>query len=386
MRVLFTFLLSCLTLLASAQSDSVVVSLITCGEGDAIHEYYGHTALRVRKVDSVQPFDCVFNYGAFDFNKPDFAWLFIKGETDYTVTMEPTLAFLEYYGAERHIQVDEQVLNLTQTEACKLAESLYQNAMAAIQTQWTYRYNFFYDNCVTHALDMLTAVFESEGATIVWPTPKARTLRQILHESAGKHPATMLGEDMLLGCEIDREATLRDQLFSPLYTFEYVKGAKVKRPDGSVKPLVQAPTNLLKDERPENHDVVIYYVIVAVIGLLLVALLVYEKAKKKYFWGIDLAVVSLQALIGTVIALMFFFSVHPAVDSNWLILWFNPLWFLDLAYLIFIIRRKHISKTYKHSTAVLTLACGLAFVFGPQSVPVEILAAMGLYIVHLEVN
>ena len=380
MRKVFTFIAFCLSLLTFGQTDSLVVSLITCGEGDGVHEYYGHTALRVRRVGG-EPFDYIFNYGAFDFNKPDFVWLFIKGETDYTVSMEPMKVFAEYYDKQRHIRADEQVLNLTQNEAHRLAGLLYSNAVEAIRTQWTYRYNFFYDNCTTHALDMLSAAFEP-GTELVWPEPKERTLRQILHESSCKHPFTMIGEDMLLGADVDGNATLRDQLFSPFYASEYIKSVKVKRADGSETLLAQSPTNLWPDTRETSNESTVYYIVVVLLGALLFTLIIYEKIKKKYFYGIDLTYFSLQTLLGTVVATMFFCSVHPSVDSNWLILWLNPLYIIALGVLIRQIWKKSITMRFRHVMACVSLVTLLVFCLCPQSIPTEILILIALYGIH----
>ena len=42
---------------------------------------YGHAALRI--YDPKQNIDYIFNYGIFDFSKPNFIYRFAKGETDY---------------------------------------------------------------------------------------------------------------------------------------------------------------------------------------------------------------------------------------------------------------------------------------------------------------
>ena len=107
-----------------SQVDSVSgmrlqVSLLTCGPGPEIYEYYGHSAIRVLRTDTVD-FDLVFNYGVFDFNSGNFALRFALGHTDYICAMQQTVDFVEAY-RRKGIYIDEQVLNVTQAEANRLA-------------------------------------------------------------------------------------------------------------------------------------------------------------------------------------------------------------------------------------------------------------------------
>ena len=62
-------------------SDSATLSLITCSPGPQIYALFGHTAIRL--VDPARGLDIVFNYGMFNFNKPNFYLKFIQGATDY---------------------------------------------------------------------------------------------------------------------------------------------------------------------------------------------------------------------------------------------------------------------------------------------------------------
>ena len=61
--------------------DSVKLSLLTCAPGDAIYTLFGHTAIRYE--NPAKKIDVIFNYGLFNFNKPNFIWRFSLGETDY---------------------------------------------------------------------------------------------------------------------------------------------------------------------------------------------------------------------------------------------------------------------------------------------------------------
>ena len=67
-------------------SKDAEISLLTVSPSeDEVYTVYGHTALRVR--DASKKFDTVFNYGIFDFSKPNFIYRFAKGETDYRLAI-----------------------------------------------------------------------------------------------------------------------------------------------------------------------------------------------------------------------------------------------------------------------------------------------------------
>ena len=72
------------TFAAKAQifNDSTFrVSIITCYPGQQVYALYGHTAIRIQNGDR----DMAYNFGMFSFNKPNFIYRFVKGETDYAL-------------------------------------------------------------------------------------------------------------------------------------------------------------------------------------------------------------------------------------------------------------------------------------------------------------
>ena len=127
-------------------SDSISVSLITYYPGSIMYELYGHAGI---KIGFHNGSGVLYNYGIFDFNSPNFVYRFIKGETDYMVKGYSSEYMLRGYARRK---VVEQVLNLTQEQAYRAAEYLYNNALP-----WnaTYRYNYVLDNCSTRPRDVI---------------------------------------------------------------------------------------------------------------------------------------------------------------------------------------------------------------------------------------
>lgn len=114
MKKLFTFLLFLSFLYNYSQSNTLTesskVSIITCGTGNESYSLYGHTAIRIK--DSLRGIDVVYNYGAFDFNTPNFMLKFVKGDLQYFVTTN-NYADFEYSYKYENRSIYEQELNLT---------------------------------------------------------------------------------------------------------------------------------------------------------------------------------------------------------------------------------------------------------------------------------
>ena len=83
-------------------STEAHVSVITCGVGNESYSLFGHTALRVQ--DSVNAIDVVYNYGAFDFNTPNFVMKFTKGDLQYFAVVHYYTDFINQYHYEKRSQ------------------------------------------------------------------------------------------------------------------------------------------------------------------------------------------------------------------------------------------------------------------------------------------
>ena len=208
-KILFLFaLIFFLPSTAKAQSDRQLrVSLITCFPGQEVFELYGHTAIRITDGQS----DMVYNFGLFSFNKPNFIYRFVKGETDYAVGSYPMIYFLPEY-IERNSKVVEQILNLSNSQAKALQARL---DSLCLPENREYRYNYVLNNCATRPRDLIK---ETIGG-INFPTPADTTLtfRDIMRRYSPNYPWYQFGIDLALGSGIDRIVTAREQMFAPVF-------------------------------------------------------------------------------------------------------------------------------------------------------------------------
>ena len=329
------WLLACLTplkaqLRPTTPSDSIEVSLLTCTPGPVVYSMYGHSAIRVHNFTT--NLDLVFNYGVFDYNENNFVFKFVKGETDYILSAEYAHGFFERY-AEEKAGILEQVLNLTSEECNIINVLLMENLQPA---NCTYRYNWLYDNCTTRARDMIERAIQGEVKYL--SADPQLTARSILHQFNKVDRWTEFGENLILGYELDRPLTKRQQMFIPSIYAADVDSAIIVRNDGRSIPLVRETRYPLKQTlviNPSPVDgpmlvCVFLFVIMAIVGF-------FEIRRVKTFKWVDVTLSVLVGLAGLLVSFLYFFSEHAGVNTNILIILFNPLAF---AFIPFLIRRR----------------------------------------------
>ena len=230
-NLLLLFLFLCL-IPAKAQtglSDEAQISILTAAPSDdEVYTVYGHTAIRVK--DTLRKLDTVFNYGIFDFSKPNFIYRFTKGETDYKLAAYNFSHYIIEYQM-RGSEVTEQVLNLTPEETHKIWNALITNVQPE---NAVYRYNFFFDNCATRPVAIVEE--QVDGKVQYNNPPEPQTFRDLINYCTRNHPWLTFGCDLALGSPTDRIATPHEMMFLPLYLkdeFEKYADVYVATEDGS---------------------------------------------------------------------------------------------------------------------------------------------------------
>ena len=322
---LLVFMLGMLSVRA-ASLDSVRISLLTCEPGSEIYALFGHSAIRYENPAKQE--DWVFNYGMFSFREPNFVMRFVKGETDYQLGVVPFRYFESEYGM-RGSSVYQQELNLTNAEKEKLAGLLFENYLPANRV---YRYNYFYDNCTTRARDKIE---ESIQGKVVYPvSDRVVSYRDILHEFTAGSEWSEFGIDLCLGSEADEPIDERKQMFAPFYMLAAARGAVIHRAD-TMMPFVRKETKIvdavLEDEPAFPLSPMACALLLLAVTVIIVGRGLY-KGRQCLAWNVVMFL--LQGLGGCIIAFLFFFSLHPTVGSNWLLMLFNPLPLIYLPWLI----------------------------------------------------
>lgn len=353
------FILGRTSMRAQRVNDSITVSLLTCSPGSLVYELYGHTALRIE--DHTLATDLVFNYGAFDFNQPHFAWRFMLGQTDYAVQPLPFTIFFEEY-MQRGSRIESQRLNLTRIEA----NTLYNNLIVNAQPQnRTYRYNFLTCNCTTRVRDMVEAAIH--GHVTYREQPKT-SYRESLHAFTKGSPWAELGNDILLGASTDTLLSDRTMQFLPFRLRDYFAQAVVCDSTGSeLRPLASEVQVLLPEsETPEPQGFPLSPLACALIfvGVLLLVFAL-EYFFKFQCWFIDFLLMPGVGAAGLLVTFMFFFSEHPSMNSNWQIWVLNPLPLCCMPWVVWS-AIKHKRCAYHYGNAVVLAIFLIAVPWIPQ--------------------
>jgi len=310
-------------------SPQAEISLITCSPSeDEVFTVYGHTALRVN--DTVQKIDRIYNYGTFDFSKPNFIYRFAKGETDYRLEASHFSYFLVAY-ISRGSEIYEQVLNLHQEEKEAIWQALEWNVLPENRV---YRYNFFFDNCATRPVDMIENNIQG-FVKYAPPTTDLPSFRDVINYCTRYRPWQTFGCDIVLGLPTDRTMTQRETLFSRDYVKNAYNKVEIIR-EGKSDPLVKKVNILAEEDQPPPNfgygrssiqllTLLSPLFCFSALFILLLALTYNEWRKKKVYRIVDGILFFCAGIAGCIVFFLCFLSVHPCIFPNINLLWLHPL-------------------------------------------------------------
>ncbi|TDE28026.1 DUF4105 domain-containing protein [Flavobacterium ranwuense] len=299
--VLFTLLFSSLYSFSQSikLSKNTQVSVLTCGTGNESYSLFGHTAIRVR--DTVNAIDVVYNYGAFDFNTPDFVLKFIKGDLQYFAVAHSYPDFINQYQYEKR-SVYEQELNIPFTLKQKLFDNL-NTSLASGDSHYTYK--FIDKNCTSMVVDIINKTVDTTA--IVKNTDTDITYRTILYPYFDNHFYEKLGTSIIFGKKVDGLGT---QIFLP---FELQKS--LKKVSFQNQPLAQENKTIIEFEKevPTSwwNNPYTY--------ILFLCFIIFLRKK-----SIDLFYLTIMAVIGMFFTFVGFYSSHLELGYNYNIVLFNP--------------------------------------------------------------
>ena len=305
---------------ASRLSPSAQVSLITCAPGDDFYEVFGHTAIRIK--DPERNMDVAYNYGVFDFDRPDFYPNFAKGHLVYMMGVDDFSAFFGYYASVNRA-VTEQVLDLTSEQIQTLYDTLETNYLPKNRD---YVYDYFYDNCATRPRDIIQF---STGNNIVFDYTYAGnthyTIRQLVNQFADKDTWGDLGIDLALGSATDKTMTPFQYMYLPDYLMKAFDVAKIKN-GNEVKPLVKQKhmLSVAKPALPASTDWTspLHVFWIFFVFVVLYTTLYFIKGKPGYWFDALLFLVA--GTVGCILVYISLFTNHHS-GQNFNLLWLFPL-------------------------------------------------------------
>jgi hypothetical protein len=168
--------------------------------------------------------------------------------------------------------------------------------------------------------------------------------------------------DFCLGSEADRPIDLREEMFVPFYLAQHLANATVSSPDGvGSRPLVARTVQLLPP-RPVYVHATAFTPLNVFWGLCLLVLLSTALGLlfRRPLWGIDAVLFALYGIAGCVVAFLVFFSEHPAVSPNFLLLLFHPIHLIALPFIVRDERRRK-ACFYHYANAIVVIVMLLAW-------------------------
>ncbi|WP_366184760.1 DUF4105 domain-containing protein [Flavobacterium ovatum] len=282
-------------------SQNANVSILTCGTGNESYSLFGHTAIRISDIEN--NLDVVYNYGAFDFNTPNFVAKFAKGDLQYFAITHHFTDFISQYVYEKR-SVYEQELELPYNLKQKIFDNL-NTSLASGDSYYTYK--FIDKNCTSMVVDIVNKTLGE--TSIIKKTDTNLTYRSILYPYFDHHFYEKLGTSIIFGTKVDE---VGNHLFLPLELMENLNLAQFNN-----QKLVQKETKTLLEynEAPPTSWWNNYYSFIIILGSII--LLNNKTINKIYF--------SILGLIGVLFIFLGFYSGHLELANNYNVLLFNPL-------------------------------------------------------------
>jgi hypothetical protein len=293
------------------------LSLLTCGPGDQMYALFGHTAIRVQ--DSLRGTDHVFNFGVFDFDTPNFTWKFMRGTLMYKLDIQEFQGFLPEYQYEGRSVIEQELL-LDEADEAAIIAFLAENYQS---DKRYYRYDFFFDNCSTRTRDVFEKVLKDRLKYRFPESESLPTFRDMIDPFIGHDSWLDFGIDILLGAPTDWTADERGQMFLPAFLSSNLAYGVVDE----TRPLLSPPVTFLEPALGNGTGAMVKPAWVFWLLLPFFALMWAYLPKIRQVLILDAVFWIFYGLVGCLIAFMWFGTSHLATNSNWNLLWLNPLQF-----------------------------------------------------------
>ncbi|HEU4788843.1 MAG TPA: DUF4105 domain-containing protein [Flavobacterium sp.] len=286
-------------------SKNAHISVLTCGTGNESYSLFGHTAIRVSDIDN--NLDVVYNYGAFDFDTPNFVMKFTKGDLNYFIVNNRYVDFINQYNYEKR-DVYEQELDIPLALKQKLFDNL---AQSLLSDERLYQYKFIDNNCTSKVVDVINKTLNAK--VITKKTDTDQTYRSILFPYFNNHFYEKLGTSIVFGTKVDQ---MGSKIFLP---FELQKSLKLIQYQNH--PLTKRNKTILnfEEETPSSwwNNCYTYLLLLGFVILI----------NKK---SIDYIYLMTIALLGLLFVFLGFYSSHLELGYNYNILLFDPILFMVL--------------------------------------------------------
>ena len=286
------------------------VSLLTISDGAPLYSWFGHAAILVTTPEGR---NVTFDYGTFSFNDEDFFVNFAFGRLWFVCVCSNAERQLEEIEEEGRT-VTKVVLPLSTEQKKSVIQFLNTNSRYENRV---YLYHHYEDNCATRLRDIIDRT--TDGAFKEWAQGiEGYTFRQQASRALSRNPFVLWGLDFLQSGQIDKAATLWDEMFLPemlekgVMTFFGLENEIVTENPGNRSRTA---------EKPQNN--VLFAALVGIgLGGISALLMILGCRKANYIYSGIMEIIF--GILGCVLLFMMTFTNHDVTWFNENIIFVNP--------------------------------------------------------------
>ena len=291
--------------------DGCEISLLTIGSGDPLYSWFGHSAFLVSTPDGR---NVTFDYGTFSFNDEDFFVNFAFGRL-WFLCLSSNAEYQLQDISEEGRSVTKVVLPLTAEQ--KKAVIGFLNANSRRENR-TYLYHHYEDNCATRLRDIID--WTTGGAFKTWAqSVSGLTFRQQASRALSRNPFVLWGLDFLQSGNIDKSATLWDEMFLP----EVLEKGVMAYFSLEKETILNGSGNYSETSDKPQSNILFSLLMGLVLGGVSLALILPGYRRANYIYSGVVEIVF--GLLGSVLFFMMFFTNHDVTWCNENLIFVNPL-------------------------------------------------------------
>ena len=351
------------------------ISIVTAGPGEELYEKFGHSAIRIK--DPVLNLDLIYNYGIFDFNKPNFLLNFAQGKMYYLLARYDFKYFLASYRKDKR-WLKQQVLNLNKEQKQQIFYYLENNALPE---NATYLYDPFFNNCASKPKDIIKEILKENVILNSDKIEDNKTLRALMNKEITWNTWGNFGINLIAGTILDTNRNQLEYNYLPDYLYKTIKNAKVKS-NNKLSSLVKREDVLLNFDEIGNSSPLFSPLLVFILLLLIVVFITFKDLKNKTRnKSLDFVIFFATGLIGVILTYLWLFSSHKTAPNN-----FNILWaFLPNLIIAFLLTKKQ-TKTWLQKYVLMLLILltmiPVLWIAGIQVFPITVIPILVLLFIR----
>ncbi|WGK70356.1 DUF4105 domain-containing protein [Candidatus Haliotispira prima] len=245
--------------------EDIRIGIMIQGQGQALYSWFGHagivlegpaSTLQAVALQNRNNFvhagqyngeALLFDYGNFDPAGKDFVLRFLAGELNYYKSYKDFQRYVNANAMYEKRGLEVYWLNLDSPAKRKFAHILFRETKPDNRV---YKYDFYFDNCLTRIRDQLNEVFDGQLEAQVTKQSEW-SLREILRREIGDKFWGLLLLEYLQGAKIDQKYSRWDSLFLPSYVPDFLSRLHVP---GSKQPLVSERQNIFPFRKEDTQN------------------------------------------------------------------------------------------------------------------------------------